>query len=204
MKDVTELEKAKRRSFTGDKLDWMVALSADPRLDSRAFEVGFQIAQHVNAQTGLAILSDDTISDKTAIPRRWVARARSDLRTCGWIDWRRTKTANIYWTRGEQMNAVTDHQILLKDCREERKKKLRTARQVLPPVAHLKARDLPSVAHAELPPVANRDSPPVANIHLSGNTVVDTPSKPIAFREVVIGGEAYDEEQYRRAKGYDR
>jgi hypothetical protein len=79
-------EADQRRSFTGDKLDWMTALSADPRLDARAFEVGFCIAQHVNAQSGRAILSDDTISDKTGIPKRWVLRARQSLRDAGWID----------------------------------------------------------------------------------------------------------------------
>jgi hypothetical protein len=175
--DPSPLEKEQRRSFTGNKLDWLTALSADPRLNARAFEVGFQIAQHVNLQSGLAILSDDTISDKTSIPRRWVARARNDLRECGWIEWQRTKTANIYWTRGEQLNAVMDHQILLKDGREARKKKLKTARQVLPPVAHLKAHVLPPVADRDLPPVADRDLPQVANIHLSSYTLVDTPSK---------------------------
>jgi hypothetical protein len=68
--------KAAQRSFTGDKLDWMTALSADPFMDARAFEVGFCIAQHVNAKNGIAILSDDTISDKTGIPKRWVLRVR--------------------------------------------------------------------------------------------------------------------------------
>lgn len=172
-----------QRSFTGDKLDWMVSLSADPRLDARAFEVGFQIAQHVNKTSGIAILSDDTISDKTNIPKRWVARARTDLRDAGWIDWKRTKTANIYWTRGEQIDHVTDHQIMLKDDRDARRKKRKEARQVLPPLAYLKIRDLPPVANADLPPVADRELPQVANIHLSGNTVVETPSKNIAADE---------------------
>jgi hypothetical protein len=188
-----EQEKAAQRAFTGDKLDWMTALSADPRLDARAFEVGFQIAQHVNKETRLAILSDETICDKTAIPRRWIARARADLRNCGWIDWKRTKTANIYWIRDDHMGAVTDHQIMLKDCRNEKRTKLKRARQVLPPVAYLKPRVLPPTAHAELPPVAHRDMPPVANIHLSDYTVVDTPSKMGPSKEELIGEE---EERY--------
>jgi hypothetical protein len=171
-----EAAKAKQRLFTGDKLDWLTALSADPRLDARAFEVGFCIAQHVNKETGLTILSDDTIADKTGIPRRWVQRSRDLLRATGWIDWNRTRTANVYWTRGEQLNAVTDHQILLKDARDERRQKQRVTRRVAPPVAHLKQRDQPPLAHQVAPPVANLDAPPMANIHLSGNTLDRTPS----------------------------
>lgn len=169
--------KEQQRSFTGDKLDWMTGLSADPRLDSRAFEVGFCIAQCINQHSGLAILSDETIADKTSIPKRWIQRARTLLRECGWIDWRRTKTANVYWTKGDPLNAVMDHQIMLKDCRNERRKKLRKAKQDSPPVAHLKLKELPPVAIPDSPPVANRDSPPVANIHLSSYTFDITPSK---------------------------
>jgi hypothetical protein len=184
----------------------MTALSADPRLDARAFEVGFTIAQHVNKESGIAILSDETICDKTGIPGRWIRRARADLRICGWIDWKRTKTANIYWTRGEQINAVMDHQILLKECREEKRAKLRTARQVRPPVADLNNQDRPPVAdltvpdrppvaNRDRPPVANRDRPPVADIHLSDYTLVDTPSQVLSSSEGFS-----EEEQHREAR----
>ncbi|MGY4237306.1 hypothetical protein ACVIIW_006253 [Bradyrhizobium sp. USDA 4449] len=173
----TESERAQLRSFTGDKLDWLSALSGDPRLDARAFEVGFQIAQHVNAQTGVAILSDDTISDKTGIPKRWVLRVRNALRSAGWINWKRTKTANIYWTLGGQINQVTDRQIVLREMRQERRLKLRNAQQETPPVAYLKLQETPPVALPETPPVALPETPPVANIHLSRNTLDLTPSK---------------------------
>jgi hypothetical protein len=176
----------------------MSAVSADPRLDARAFEVAFCIAQCVNSQTGIAILSDDTISDKTGIPKRWVARARANLRECKWIDWQRTKTANVYWTRGDPLNAVTDHQIMLKDGREERRKKRKKPDQVLPPVAHLKSRDLPSMAHAELPQVADGDLPPVADIHLSSYTLGNTPSKIDR-----LSGERVLEKSREAASDYD-
>jgi hypothetical protein len=177
MTDNPDADKAKQRSFTGDKLDWMTALSSDPRLDARAFEVGFCIAQHVNQKTGVAILSDDTIGDKTGIPKRWVLRARTSLREAGWINWQRTKTANVYWTLGDRINAMLDHQSLLKEAREDRRGRARSARQVTPPVAHLRRQDTPPVATRETPQVANRQSPPVANIHLRRNTVEElTPS----------------------------
>jgi hypothetical protein len=165
----------KQRSFTGSKLDWMTALSADPRIDARAFEVGFQIAQHVNMQTGVAFISDDTIGDKTGIPRRWVLRARSDLRDAHWINWKRTRTANLYWTLGDNINCVTDHQIMLRDARAERRTKAKLSHQVAPRVAHLRTAEAPPTAQRVAPRVADQDVPRVANVHLSGNTSVETP-----------------------------
>jgi hypothetical protein len=161
----TAAESDQRRRFTGDKLDWMTALSADPRLDARAFEVGFCIAQHVNSKSGRAIVSDETISDKTGIPKRWVLRARKALKEAGWINWRRTRTANVYWTLGDRINAVTDHQIFLKDARTERQNKTRKAHQEAPPVAYLRRRETSPAALPETPPVAQGETPPVANIH---------------------------------------
>jgi hypothetical protein len=122
-------------------------------------------------------VSDDTISDKTSIPKRWVLRAHQSLRDTGWIDWRRTKTANVYRTLGDRINAVTDHQIILKEKRTERKSKSRKARQETPPVAHLKYQEVTPVALPETPPMAERETPPVVNIHLSSYTLGITPSK---------------------------
>jgi hypothetical protein len=177
MKIVSNDDMQQVRSFTGDKLDWMSGLSGDPRLDSRAFEVGFCIAQHVNRKTGVAILSDDTISDRTGIPRRWVLRARSRLRETGWISWRRTKTANVYWTTADSLDAVADHQVLLKDARADRRAAAKAGCLVAPPMAHLKSEDVPPAAVLDVPPVAIPDVPPVANVHLSVNTVNNTPSR---------------------------
>ncbi|WP_316195364.1 MULTISPECIES: hypothetical protein [unclassified Bradyrhizobium] len=168
---------ADQRTYTGAKLDWMTALSADPGLDARAFEVGFCIVQHVNARTGCAMLSDDTISDKTCIPKRWVLRARGSLRDAGWIDWRRTKSANIYWTLGDRINAVTDHQTILKEKRTERQTKATKARQETPPAAYLKSQVTPPLTRLETPRGAYQETPPMANIHLSDYTISITPSE---------------------------
>ena len=108
--------------FTGDKLDWLTALSADPRIDARAFEVGFCIMQHVNKRTRTAFVSTETISEKTGIPVRYVERARATLRKAGWMTWRRTGTANVYSPLDGPMNAILDQQTLLKDQRDERRK----------------------------------------------------------------------------------
>jgi hypothetical protein len=122
-------------------------------------------------------VSDDTISDKTNIPKRWVLRARQSLRDAGWINWRRTKTANIYRTLGHRINAVTDHQIILREKRTERQTKARQARLETPPVAYLKHQGTPPMAHLETPPVTEQETPPVANIHVGSYTLSLTPSK---------------------------
>lgn len=173
----TEIQQEQKRSFTGNKLDWMGAVMSDPRLDARAFEIAFCIAQHVNQQTGIAFLSDEVIADKTGIPGRWISRARRALRETGWIGWKRTGRANVYWTLGDNLNAIVDHQIMLKDQRDQRRERVKAVRHVSPPVAHLKCPDVPSVAELEPPPMASREPPPVANIHLSSYTFDITPSK---------------------------
>jgi hypothetical protein len=167
-----------RQSFTGSKLDWMNAVSADPKLDARAFEVAFCIAQHVNQDTGQAFLSDHTICDKTGIPKRWVLRARKSLRDAGWINWKRTKTANVYWTLGERIDAISEHQLVLKAAREDRRIEARSTRVETPPVAYLVRRDMPSVAQPQTPSMANSDVPPTANVHLSNHTLVGTHGPP--------------------------
>ncbi|PYF03836.1 hypothetical protein BJ122_10593 [Rhodopseudomonas faecalis] len=177
MTDAADSDRERLKAFTGQKLDWMSALCADPRIGPRAFQVGFCIAQHINRETGLAILCDDTIRDKTGIANRWIARARNELRDAGWIDWRRTRTANVYTTSDGPMNMVIDRQMLLKEERDERREKRKSLRQELPPVAYLKSEELPPVAEQDLPPVAEQDLPPVADKHLSNYTVDITPSK---------------------------
>jgi hypothetical protein len=131
---------AEAGSWASHKFDLLTGLSADPRLDARAFEVGFCIVQHVNAKRGTAMVSDDTIADKTGIPKRWVLRARNSLRESGWIKWERTRTANIYQVLSGRLNAVLDHQEMLREKRSERQSKTRKeARREVPRVAYLDA-----------------------------------------------------------------
>jgi len=82
------------------------------------------------------------------------------------------------------LNAVTDHQIILKEKRTERQSKIRKARQETPPVAYLKYRETPRVAEQE--------TPPVANIHLSRYTLSRTPSKKAEHSVEVVDREQPD------------
>ena len=112
-------------SFASEKLDWIDTLIADPTLDARAKLVGICIMQHVNQNSREAFLSDETLSDKTSISIRSVHRARTALRNASWLAWRRTRTANVYVPLTTRMNAIIDRQILLRDERNERRKRRR-------------------------------------------------------------------------------
>jgi hypothetical protein len=170
------------RLSTSAKLDWIDAVMADHRLDARAKVIAFCIVQHVNRNTGVAFVSDTTISDKTAIPSRWVQRARNALRTAGWISWKRTGTANVYSTLAGPMTAVTDRQQTLKKAREDRRgDPPRVAHLDPPPVAVLADDDPPPLAHHDPPQMAEHDPPPVANIPLSLTPLVMTPKKSLSM-----------------------
>lgn len=187
LRDVTtDAEPEKQRKFTGEKLDWMSALSADPEIDARAFEVGFCIAQHVNKETGKALLADQTIANKTGIPRTWVWRARKRLLDRRWMKWTRTRTANIYELLGDNMNGILDLLSEKKDRRDEARNKRRTIKRDTPQVDDLNTSDTPRVENLErsdtpqvddqdVPQVDDQDTPRVENIHLRDNTLGITP-----------------------------
>ena len=111
------------KTATSRKLDWLNALLVDPFLKSYAFKVGFCIMQHVNAQTWKAMVSDETIADKTSLSRRHVRNGRELMRDRGWIKWRRTRTANIYTPLDTNLNSLTDLLTTRRDARDDRRKK---------------------------------------------------------------------------------
>jgi hypothetical protein len=168
----------KQSISTSEKFDWLDAVMADHRIDARAKVVAYCIMQHLNRGTGFAFVSDPTITDKTGIPKRWVQRARNDLRAAGWIAWRRTGTANIYSPLTEPMPGIAEHQRILKKARRDRRRDTqRVAHQDKPQVAQLERDDPPPVAEHAPPQVAQQETPRVANIPLSDNPVVLTPEK---------------------------
>jgi GTP-sensing pleiotropic transcriptional regulator CodY len=98
-------EQKRQRISTSEKLNWIDAVMADHRLDARAKVVAHCIMQHLNRETGFALVSDAVIRDKTGIPWRGVVRARNRLRAAGWIRWRRTGRANVYAILAEEIAA---------------------------------------------------------------------------------------------------
>lgn len=154
------------RTATSRKLDWLDALAVDPAVKSFAFKIGFCIMQHVNARTGKAMVSDETIADKTSLSRRHVRNGRKLLQARGWIEWRRTRTANIYKPLDTNVNSATDLLTLRRDGREQRRKK--TALRNGQPSATLSQRDRQPSATLDRQPSAQQEWQPSADIHLRG------------------------------------
>jgi hypothetical protein len=151
------------KSFTAKKLDWLSALSVDPRVPSYAFHVGFCIVQHANARTGIAMVADGTVGDKTGLSRRHVQRARDLLRAIGWIDWKRTRTASLYHFKTDNLNSALDLLTMRRDNRQERwteRVEMRRRGRNTPGL------DAPPRAQQDAPRETQQDAPPRAHIHL--------------------------------------
>jgi hypothetical protein len=112
----------KLRTFTSWKLDFLTCLAADPRIKPMVFEVAFCISQHIKASTRLAFVSDQTVREKTNISERDVYRARRRLKETGWLDWRRTSTANVYSFSDANMNGVRDALEIRRQARQDRRR----------------------------------------------------------------------------------
>jgi hypothetical protein len=153
------------KTATSRKLDWLDALNADPAVRPFAFKVGFAIAKHVNARTGEAMVSDETISDITSISMRHVRAGRELLKARRWISWKRTRTANVYRLLSTNVNNALDLLILRRDARRERRAKRMLERH---PSASLNHRDRQPSAELDRQRTAEQDRQPSADIHLRG------------------------------------
>lgn len=106
---------------------------ADPKMDAKAFEVGFCIAQCINQFSNVAFLSDETIADKTQLSRPSIIRARHKLKGRNWITWERTGGANHYRLSNTNVEAVGDFQRVLKgerDAQRAMRKRLKETENV--------------------------------------------------------------------------
>lgn len=160
---------------TSAKFDWLDAVMADHRLTARARIVAYWIMQHVNRQTGTAFVSDDTLRDRTGIPK--VLRFRAELHSAGWINWKRTSTANVYSLLEGQLQDVSERQQMLRAVRHQKRRRDMppAAQHDVPPVGQQLPPDVPPAVQHVLPPTAQHDVPPVGNIPLRNNPVVLTP-----------------------------
>ncbi|MBR0801729.1 hypothetical protein JQ615_41030 [Bradyrhizobium jicamae] len=114
---MVENDEARQKSWTSQKLEWLNRVSVDPRVKPGTFEVGFCIIQHANAGTGIAILSDRTISDKTGISSAEVYRHRQALKELGWITWTRGRHGLRIKPLFSRMNLMLDYLMHLREVR---------------------------------------------------------------------------------------
>lgn len=156
------------KSFTSHKLNWLDCVANDRRLKHAAFKVAYAIMQHVNSETLVAWLSDDTLVDVTGISRAQVQRHRESLKEAGWLAWERTGNANHYTPFFDQMPAGLDD-ILAK--RAKRKELRETRRRGVGG-----APDASPAMQLDASPVRQQDASPARHIHLESNTYDSTPN----------------------------
>lgn len=168
LEQIDDDEVARIRTFTGRKLDWLKAVSYDKRVKPGVFEVAFCIVQHVNEKTLIAILSDETIIEKTGISRAEVGRHRKSLKDTGWLSWRRTRTANLYTPIFDETAAWLDELAAKGVARRARRA---TQREQWMGLA---ADSSPASDHLPSPAIEGKLSPTI-NIHPQGNTSGSTP-----------------------------
>jgi hypothetical protein len=170
------------KSFTSRKLDWLFHMSADRSVPPLSFKIGFVIVQHVNAQTGIAYLSDDVIREYVDADERTIRRGRRVLRDV-WVSWTRTGTANAYKLLYGRIAAVADEIAQRRAERANRRNIERT------PASDLENHDRTSVS-ADRTPMSGDRTPasvprtPVSAIHLS-STPSDTPSNTPLFGALI-------------------
>lgn len=177
-----------RRSFASDKFDWLDGVAIDPRLpQAGTFKVAYCIIQHVNSGTGVAILSDAVIHEKTNVSIPQVKRHRAALRDAGWLDWKTRKGANHYRLRSGPLGRATDLAILRREARKDLQKARRNKlREVSPatlgngskvsPAIPAKSSKVSPASLPEVSPVTLREVSPATYIHLCDYTAGITPS----------------------------
>jgi hypothetical protein len=160
----------RKKTFTADKFNWLDCVVNDRDLKPAAFKVAYAIMQHVNAETLIAWLSDETLVDITGISRPQVQRHRESLKDAGWLTWERTQDANHYTPLFDRVKAGLDD-ILAKRAK---RKELRKTRRTTP----VNSPDASPVRQPDASPVRQPDASPVRHIHLRHNTYDLTPNNP--------------------------
>jgi hypothetical protein len=190
-------------SFASEKFNWMDCLMRDHSLKPGAFKVGIAILQHMNAASGEAWVSDETLEAITGMSRPMVQRHRESLKAAGWLSWVRTRNANRYTPLFDKVNAGLDAMVVERERRKELRKVRREARpakqakgnrDASPVMQHNRA-DASPVIDLDASPVSNRDASPVMHIHLRDNTYEITPKEIGLAKKGSVVVEGSDPEQ---------
>ena len=85
------------KKFTTTKLDWLTAMAFDRRCTDYDCRVAYVISNHLNAESGRAMLAVDTLAFESGCPSlRKVGRATLRLRKLRYLKVHRTGGANVY------------------------------------------------------------------------------------------------------------
>jgi hypothetical protein len=121
------LSPQRNQSFTSNKLTWMSCVMSTTTLTPFEKCVAYVIENAINEHTRDWKLSDETIAALAGRPGaiRAVQRARRRLRDAGWIGWKRTRDANVYFLCHENVPAAMDEITKGRLARKERRNKSR-------------------------------------------------------------------------------
>jgi hypothetical protein len=171
----------RKKTFTADKFNWLDCVLNDRNLKPAAFKIAYAIMQHVNSETLVAWLTDETLVDVTGMSRAEVQRHRKSLKEAGWLRWKRTGDANHYTPLFDRVNAGLND-ILAK--REKRKAMRKIRRRGVGG-----ALDASPATQPDASPATQPDASPARHIHLQANTYDLTPSpiNPERFASGSIG-----------------
>jgi hypothetical protein len=115
------------QSFTSIKLTWMNCVISSTGLTPFDKCVAVVIMNRINEHTRDWKLSDETIAALMGRPGaiRSVKRARKRLHAAGWIGWKRTRDANVYFLCHENTMAAMDEIKQGQMARRERRNETR-------------------------------------------------------------------------------
>src|SRR4051812_35983095 len=85
----SDTEAALRKAFTSWKLDLLNAMARDRMVAAVDFRIAFAIAQHMNARTKLAYVSDATLARSVNRNRAALTQFRKRMEKLGWLKVRR-------------------------------------------------------------------------------------------------------------------
>lgn len=151
------------RTFTSWKLDLQKYILADPRLSPVAKLVAVCILHHLNEKTRKTLkLAAETIADEIcAGSLRSVERSIKTLKETGWLNSRKTQTANIYQFSDKNSGQMIDRLVMLKDARD--------AKRTKKPASAATPMSEPEVSAPT--PMSEPAPTPVSVYHLRGNTL---------------------------------
>ena len=120
----------RKKTFTAEKFNWLDCVMNDRDLKPAAFKVAYAIMQHVNSETLIAWLSDETLVDVTGMSRPQVQRHRESLKAAGWLTWQRVQKGNHYTPLFDRINEGLQD-ILAKRAKRRAMRKTRDRKSVV-------------------------------------------------------------------------
>lgn len=111
-------------SFTSKRLRVLHAMCRDPRVSDGHFRIAFRVSQQIDEETGVAIISDETLCDE--LPKtepKKLRQFRTAMESAGWIKLTRGRRyrATVYCLLSDNVEPVTEIMTAKKAARDDRR-----------------------------------------------------------------------------------